>query len=208
VLMSSPVAPLPAVVVTLVQSQLDATTIAWSNWVAGISQNATFELTPADTDQSCGGEPQQEYWLVIQGTTALNQVIIYGAGYVTLFNSGNPALMQLPSSPSYLQWSNPSSAGTTNIVPTTQFSTQEVTVTGSPGARTTNLGIVGVLAGATMKLIFDIPAIAGIVMTITSGPLSASVYTFTTSGGTGVPTALLELHFDGFNWICDSYNGP
>lgn len=206
VLMPSATALVPVFVKTILAASLN-TLITVAGWNAGTAQNASFVLTAADTDQSLSGGTSHDYWLAIQGMAG-GVPITYGAGPVTLYNPGSsiPA-PALGGDVGYAEQTNGS--GNSTVTPLSQNDTQIVTLAGSASTRKIILGTIGVVAGAQIKVIFNIPATAGIVVDVVSSILSGTaVQSFTTTGTPFVTNANLHCYFNGTTWIADEYQGP
>jgi hypothetical protein len=68
-------------------------TITTQGWEDGTQQQAVFDLTRGDTDQSLAGETSSTFWLVLNGVTDDGVGIVYAAGPCTIYN----AALSLPS---------------------------------------------------------------------------------------------------------------
>ncbi len=75
---------------TLPASNLTALITAGA-WAQGLQQNATFNLTNADMDQSLGGLNAAQLWLTVIGITSTGGTIVYGSGPINLVANGATA---------------------------------------------------------------------------------------------------------------------
>jgi len=172
-------------------------TITVANWQAGIAAQATFNLTPAQTDFSLGGSTEATYWLRLLGRTSGGGNIVYAAGPVTIYNPGLP-----PQPPIAFVSAEEIANGGGNfeVTPESQVHIAECTITGPAETRDVVVHASGLIAGARVSLRFILPATAGINLRIfdqsTAGDL---LTTITTTGDGFLPTSRVELWFDGAN---------
>ena len=171
-------------------------TISYSSWANGTAQQASFNLTAALTDLPLDGLESRPLWLDIKGYTSTGQQLVYGAGYITVYNPGAYVPPAPPGVVEQLTYTN--ATGNTLIQQTNQIATTFVTVTGSARTSVFILQRDNLLVGATNKILFTLPATSGIVLQVrddlVSGPLLA---TFTTDGVQ--PNALMEFTY-GSGW--------
>lgn len=137
------------------------------SWENGANQQAIFELPKANTDQSLQGQQQADFWLVVQGQDTDGVDIIYGAGPLTIYNSGAPSV------PPVSFVGNSYHAGTNStgdvVIPIENgIHTEAIAISGSARTSVFSLPIVNRLAGDTCALNFRFaaPLIAGIVLDI------------------------------------------
>lgn len=169
--------------------------ITTEGWQDGTQQNATFILSPGDTDQSLGAEPSADFWLVVNGITQSGAVIVYAAGPCTIYNAAN----QLPPStlptPSFnAQTLN---SGNTTITPESNLHTEVITITGAP--RTSNVIVTqaGLSAGALVTVLLIVNgSVPGVTLEFFIGStMGANPFSFSTDGGT--TRAMFRFYFDG-----------
>lgn len=166
--------------------------IDFGDWQSGLSQNATFVLTPADTDLGLLAQASRQFWMTIVGTTDDGIPIVYGAGWVTIYN---PGPIYPPPSGGVVNWGSFASSVAGNIViqPTALIYTAEGTVTGSAGTRNFILQSAGYPRGAKVDILFLLDgAAAGIVLNLYSNSVGGSpILSFTTDGVQ--PNALFKV---------------
>ena len=63
--------------------------ILFGPWQSGLQQNASFVLQPQDTDLGLQAGASRQFWMAISGVTNDGQVIIFGAGWITIYNPGS-----------------------------------------------------------------------------------------------------------------------
>ncbi len=173
-------------------------TISYAGWSAGTTQQATFNLPAALTDLSLDGGDSLPYWMDIRGYTSTGSVLVYGAGYVTVYNPGN-AVEPISSLQVVSQGTTNNSTGDSTILPLKQIHTQKIVITGA--ARTSRFIISdgSSYRGARVTLSFTLPSMAGIVLEVYSEILSGSPLTsFTTDGE--VRTMTQDFEFNGLDW--------
>lgn len=66
-------------------------TIPYAGWLAGVDWQAMFFLSAGETDFSLDGGESAQVWMDIRGFTE-DSTLVYGAGYVTVFNPGGVAV--------------------------------------------------------------------------------------------------------------------
>lgn len=143
-------------------------TIARGAWIEGTAQQASFLLTAAELDLALGAEESLPYWMVVRGLTVTGQTIIYGAGWVRLYNSGqsNP----IPMAGVVSKHTQTNNDGDSDVEPTAVIHTEVITFGGV--ARTSKViidsqpfyGIPG--AQVILIVVFDDPAIDAIVVQV------------------------------------------
>jgi len=178
-LMQSSSSPNALVVSTLTADEFEQV-VTSEGWLNGTDQNATFELTPADTDQSCGGGTEQSYWGVFQGITVDGNVLTYGAGPIVIYNPGLP--VEAPLSVDENEQTNAS--GNFTVAPGAQVHTEIVTVEGTARTSYGILSQAGAVNGNTIRLLLLLPTVSGIVIYLVSGSLSGPVVKSLTTNGT------------------------
>lgn len=185
-------------------------TITRGGWLDGLQQQAEFVLTNALTDVGLSGAQSAPFWLALIGKTASGAVIVYAAGYITIFNPGYT--LPAPVVGFVSRTDIASAGGNFTVSPLSQVHTAFITVTGAPQTRQIPVLAAGLIAGAQVFLRFKLPATAGIVLQIfdqaNSGTLLATIDT-TSDGFT--PSAICVLTFDQANfevlWIAIPANG-
>lgn len=193
-LQPSPTSLVPWVTKTVLAEDIESP-IDFGSWLNGSAQNASFILTPADTDLGLLAGTSRQFWMTITGFTADGNFIVYGAGYITIFNPGNT----LPpgASSGIVSWhAQSSTVGNFNIVPTSIFHTEEVTFRGSADTRNVVLQAPGYPQGSIVRISALFPDLtAGIIINIYSGSLTGDpILTYTTDAYQ--PNALFELVVD------------
>ena len=178
-LMQSSSSLAPVAVVTVDADQIEQVVTA-EGWVNGTDQNATFSLTPAQTDQGCGGGLEQAYWGVFQGVTADGNVLTYGAGPITIYNPNVPVQVPLPVS----EDEQTNATGNFTVSPAGEVHTEIVTVQGTARTSYGILSGVGAVNGNTIRLLLLLPAVSGIVIDVVSGILSGPLVKSLTTNGT------------------------
>ena len=178
-LMQSSSSAAPVAVVALDADQIEQV-VTSEGWVNGTDQNATFALTPAQTDQSCGGGLEQVYWGVFQAVTLGGSVLTYAAGPLTIYNPNVPVAVPLPVS----EDEQTNSTGNFTVLPEGEAHTEIVTVTGAARTSYGILSTVGAVAGNTIRLVLLLPAVSGIVIDVVSGIVSGPVVKSLTTNGT------------------------
>lgn len=168
-------------------------TITQSAWLAGTAQNASFDLSAAATDVSLSAQPSQNYWIQLSGVTTLGARIVYGAGYVTFYNSGSATPAPISGITSRHDQTNASGDG--SIDPTTNIHTEVITVAGSAGTRNFVLTPGSTSSGAWVYVGLIMPTTPGITINILQGDLSgATLATITTDGF--ITKGFIGLSFD------------
>lgn len=154
--------------------------IDFGDWVDGLSQNASFVFTPADTDLGLRAGASRSFWMTIVGTTAAGGTIIYGAGYITIYN---PGASLPPPGGSLVSWHAQANAGgNAQVVPTGLEHTEEIAFNGSAGVCNIVLQAAGYPRGSRVSILALFPNLTpNIVLNIYSGSLTGSpIFTFTT----------------------------
>jgi hypothetical protein len=157
--------------------------IDFNDWEDGLSQNASFVLTPSDTDLGLLAGTSRQFWMTISGTLAGNGQIIYGAGYITIYNAGS---IYPPPAGGIVSWNaQNSSAGNPQVTANGLIHTEEINFSGAAVPR----NIVLINANAYPKgCKVDILALlgscpAGVVLSIYSGSITGSpIFRWETDG--------------------------
>lgn len=168
-----------------------------AGWNNGTQQNATFLLSPAETDQALGGATSAPFWFVLNGLTSAGSTVLYAAGVCTIYNASSALPASAMPTPSYNAQNN--TAGNSTVTPASNLHTEKITIGGV--ARTSNIviGQAGLSAGAHVDLLIDATsAPVAIILQIYLGSLGgANPFAWSTSGGT--TRALFRFVFDGAN---------
>ncbi len=155
-------------------------TIARDAWLNGSVQQAQFVLSNAETDQSLAGLTEATLWMLIYGTNAAGQRIIYAAGPCVLHAPGST----LPPRPyGYVsRHAQTMDVDNATIAPASLQHTEIVTIEGA--ARTTSLilGTTGIADGALLHLRLELPATPDIILNIRSGLISSDIISTITTG--------------------------
>jgi len=193
----SPTSP-SFLVTTTVTAGAIIPTISYSGWSAGTASNAIFYLSPAETDFSLAGQDSAQIWMDIRGYMDNGNYVVYGAGYVTVYNPGG-SVAPIPTSQVVSYHATTNTAGDTTITPPRQIHTEVVTIGGL--ARTSNfiLDIDSPFTGARISLLFALPATPGITLNIHNGTLTGTLLaTFTTDANES--NISIEFVFNGTSW--------
>jgi hypothetical protein len=172
--------------------------VSYSGWSAGTAQQATFYLSPAETDLSLAGQDSAQIWMDIRGYLDNGNYVVYGAGYVTVYNPGG-SVAPIPTSQVVSYHASTNSAGDTTISPTRQIHTEVITVTGF--ARTSNFILEedSPFTGARTNILFLLPATPGITLNIYNDSLSGTLLaTFTTDANES--NISIEFVYNGTAW--------
>ena len=164
--------------------------IAYDDWLEGVAQNASFVLTPADTDLGLLAGESRQFWMAITGYTISGNFIVYGGGYITITNPGNTLPPPFPGLVSF--HNQASTTGNLTITPTGLIHTEEVTFTGSAGTRNVVLQAAGYPKGSIVRLLALLPNLTpGIIINVYSNTLTGSPILSYTSDAFN-PNAKLE----------------
>jgi len=171
-------------------------TITSAGWNAGTQQQLTFDLLNGETDFDLGGEASAQFWLSIRVYTSPSSYLIYGAGYVTIFNSGaalplpNPGLVSLHTQ-------NSAGAGVVTVTPTSVVHTEQITITGGANVRNVVVDSTGLLAGSRVNLAVVFGVVTnGVTINIYNNSTAGTLlFTFIRAGDE--PNALFELVANG-----------
>lgn len=180
---------------TLVAAQLQPT-FTTGGWQGGVEQQAQFDLSAAEMDLGLDAAPSAEFWLSVAGLTYDNRRVVYGSGYVRVYNPSNQLPTPMPGIVSFNAQVNTS--GGASIAPSSLLHTESITVGGAASTRNFVVVVSGLANGSRISILvlFDGTAENGTVINIyntsTSGTL---LYTFTRSGGE--TSALFLLIADG-----------
>lgn len=171
-------------------------TITAAAWADGSAQQFTFNLLNGETDFDLGGELSAEFWLSIRAYTDTGTVIVYGAGYVTIYNPGAALPLPKPGLVS-LHTQTSAAAGSITVTPTSVLHTEQVTFTGAATVRNILVDPTDLSAGSRINLALVFGAVTnGVTVNIyntdTDGTL---LFTFIRAGDE--PNALFELVADG-----------
>lgn len=115
---------------------------------------------------------------------------------VTKQNDGTISVLTT-TSPAFIEELNTS--GTTTITPTQSITTAVLTIQGTSRAVPIVLDTAGIDSGAQLSLLVNLPAAAGLALTIRNGSILGTVLdTFTSDGS--ILTASWRFYFDGTSW--------
>jgi hypothetical protein len=179
--------------------------ITYSGWSSGNAQQATFYLTAADTDLPLDGDPSAQIWLDIRGVTRNNHQLVYGAGWVTCYTSGNPP-SPLPAVNIVSEYARSNTTGNATISPINQIHTEFIELLGA--ARTSVFAVDGYAAvpGARCSVMFSLPAVSGIAVEIRNSTYTGTLLASLTTDGTQ-PSCIANLWYDGASWQMGSLSG-
>jgi hypothetical protein len=169
--------------------------ISAAEWASGEAQQFTFALLNGETDFDLGGEESAQFWLSLRVYTGPSTFLIYGAGYVTIFNPGAALPIATPAFVSLHAQTN--STGNSTISPTTIVHTEQVTITGVAGTRNLLVSTTGLPAGARVDIavVFNTAANNIVINARTSTIGGTLLFTFTRSASE--TNLLLRLVADG-----------
>jgi len=170
-------------------------TISKAEWLAGTVQNASFNLSAAQTDVTLFAQPSQVYWLQLSGVTSGGSLVVLGAGEVTFYNAGSATPGSTGGQTDFNAQTN--AGGNGSINPTSQLHTEQITFTGSAGTRIFPVtASAGNYAGAIVNIALLLPATPGILIQFTNQTLGGQVVaSILTDGYTS--NAALSLYLDG-----------
>lgn len=84
--------PAPLFFVTVEADKIEPT-ITRAGWFSGTEQNVRFVFSFVQTQSlDLGGSPMRRFWLVIHGLTTSGTRIVYGAGPIDIYESGQQAI--------------------------------------------------------------------------------------------------------------------
>lgn len=180
--------------------------ISYSGWSAGTQQQVTFFLSPAETDFPTDGGSSAQVWMEIRAYTSTGTSVVYGAGYVTVNNSGI-AVPPLTSIQVVSYHAMTNSAGDSTITPIRQIHTEKLTISGD--ARTSQIIVANYnsFAGARVNVSVAVPATPGITLEFYSvDNTDAPIATF--NSDVVAYDLSLGLFFDGSAWNVESAIAP
>jgi hypothetical protein len=192
----SQTALVPWVTQTIAGSDINSP-ILFSDWQNDLNQNASFILSPAQTDLGLLAEESRQFWMTISGITQAGVSIVYGAGPITIYNPGYtlppPASLGIINQDSQVI----SSPGTTTVYPNAQIFTQEIEFSGGAGTYNLILSTPGLQQGARIDLLCLFEHLTpGLVINVYSGSITGSpIFIYTTDAYT--PNALFRAVVNG-----------
>lgn len=188
-LQPSPGSLVPWMTKTVLAVDIDSP-IAYDDWLQGLTQNASFVLTPADTDLGLLAGESRQFWMALTGFTLDGNFIVYGGGYITITNPGNTLPPPFPGLVSF--HAQTSTTGNFNVTPTGLIHTEEVTFHGSAGTRNVVFQAAGYPKGSIVRLLALLPDLTpGIIINVYSNSLTGSPILSYTSDAYN-PNAKLE----------------
>jgi len=202
VIQESSDALVPSIVKTV--QAADITSLSANDWIRGEGQQATFVLTPADTDQGLLAQKSRTFWCAVQGKTTLGNIVTYGAGTFIIYNAG--VIMPSPLAGYVSLDVQDNNAGNTIGAITSNQHTQVVNVGGVARIGNIILPVNGIAAGAICRLLVNLPNTPNVIMQVLSGSLLNPVISTITSG-IGILTAAIEYYFDYENQTWVPYSG-
>ena len=169
-------------------------TISVAGWYAGEAQQFTFTLLNGETDFDLGGAASATFWLSLRVYTGVSTFLIYGAGYITVYNPG--ASIPIATSEFVSLHAQTNNTGNSTVSPTAVVHTEQITLTGLASTRNLLVSTVGLPQGSRIDLALVFSCANGVVVNIynttTSGAL---LFTFTRAGDEA--NALFRLVADG-----------
>jgi len=169
-------------------------TISSAGWASGQQQQFTFNLLNGDTDFDLGGAESATFWLSLRVFTGVSTFLIYGAGYITVFNAG--VLIPVPNPEFVSLHTQTNSTGNSTVSPTAVVHTEKITLTGGATVRNVLVSTVGLPVGARIDLALVFSCANGTTVNIyntsTSGAL---LFSFIRAGDE--PNALFRLVANG-----------
>ena len=190
-------APANFIVATVLAGAITPT-ISRSAWLGGTAQNASFNLTAAQTDITLAAAASQDYWLQLSGVTLTGSLIVYGAGNVTFYNSGSVTPAPIAGVTSFHAQTNTS--GNSTIDPSSQIHTEQITVAG--GANSTRDFVLEAgnnYAGALIHIPLILPPTPNITINVLNLSLSGATIASSVTDGY-IRSALIIAGFDGTNY--------
>lgn len=178
-LQPTPLSKVPWVVKQVLAVDIESP-IEYGDWINGLTQNAEFVLSPAETDLGLLAGESRQFWMEITGFTLSGNFITYGAGYVTIYNPGNTLPPPQPGVVSYHKQT--STAGDFTITPEALIHTEKVTFHGDAGTRNVVLEAAGFQEGSIVRLIALFPDLTpGIIINVYSNSLTGDpIFQYTT----------------------------
>ena len=196
-LQDGPAAVSPLAVETVPKENI-IDTVTMADWISGANQQATFNLSMADTDQGLGGANSKDFWIVVNAVGSDGSAVTLGAGTLTLYLSG--AAIPPPQAGTVSFNAQANSGENSTVYPTYPVHQEIITLTGDAGVRSVALSAIGAEAGNRIELLFKVPLTAGIVVAIYSGSLSGSMVATFTSDGDEITSARYAFVYDGSAW--------
>ena len=192
----------PVLVKSILASSITPT-IAAADWSAGIAAQDEFDLSDSDTDFSLDGATSKVFWLTISGRTTGNATLVYAAGPITVFDPGLPAVQQ---NTSYVSRGEQANGGGNSVInPQSQIHTEAMTFSGAANERLVVLSSTGMVAGAQLSVLMNLPAISGLVVKFYDQSLAGNLLaTINTTPDGFTPTAKAVFEYDGVNWNRDA----
>lgn len=180
--------------------------VSYAGWSSGNAQQATFYLTAADTDLPLDGNPSSQVWMDIRGVTKNNHQLVYGAGYVTVYTSGNPP-SPIPAVQIVSEWARSNTTGNATISPINQIHTEFIQILGA--ARTSVFAVdnYASIPGARVNVIFQLPATSGIAIELRNDTYTGTLLSSFTTDGLQ-PSATASLYYDGTAWQLGDFAWP
>lgn len=179
-LFPSPTSLVPWLTKTIPSGAGIVSPIDFGDWEDGLTQNARFILAPSDTDLGLLAGASRQFWMTITGFTNASGIIVYGAGYVTIYNAGS---IYPPPAGGVVSWhAQTNAAGNSSVTPTGLLHTEEISFTGGAGTRNIVLAAAGYPQGAQVEILALLPNLTpGIVINVYSNSLTGSpILTYTT----------------------------
>ncbi len=185
--------------------------ISQADWLAGIAQQAEFDLAAYETDITLFAQPSQPYWIQLSGLNAVGTLIILAAGTINFYNAGSGTPAPVKAQTDYHAQTN--SGGPGLIQPLSTIHTENVNLTGSGGTRDFILSAPFLpQAGARtwIKFATATPGVAipaGITVRVRNLTFDGTILAqFTTDGYSS--SAYVSLYFDGTDYGVDLVSLP
>lgn len=154
--------------------------IDFGDWQNGVAQNARFILNAAATDLGLLAGASRQFWMTITGFTNAGAIIVYGGGYVTLYNPGMTNPPATAGVVSFNAQTLPTGNGTVNPQATTH--TEEINFDGAAGTYNVLLAVAGYPKGSRVDVLCLFPNLTpGIAIKFFTGSIVGSpIATWTT----------------------------
>ena len=180
--------------------------ISQADWLAGVAQQAEFDLAAYETDLTLFAQPSQPYWLQLLGLNSVGTIVILAAGTVNFYNAGSGTPAPVKAQTDYHAQTN--SVGPGLIEPLSTLHTEVVTVTGLTGTRDLILSAPFFpQQGARVWIKLVLPATPAITINIRDLTFGGTILAQIVTDGYS-RSAFVSLYFDGTDYGVDLVSLP
>lgn len=156
-------------------------TVSSAGWASGEQQQFTFNLLNGETDFDLGGDASATFWLSLRVYTGVSTFLIYGAGYITVFNPG--ASIPIVTGGMVSLHAQTNNTGNSVVSPTAVVHTEQITITGLATVRNILVSTVGLPQGSRIDLAIVFNCANGTTINIYNTTTSGSIlFTFIRAG--------------------------